>query len=90
MLGLGASHLGLLSGVDYARAAMKHRVLAIQTLNQHLSKPKLSMADADAAFAAMLTLTFQSAYLPDGMVDFFTMVRGCESTSLQEEGSPCI
>lgn len=77
MLGLGASHLSLLSPADYGKSALKHRVTAIQSLNEHLSKPNLSQADSDAAFGAMLALTFQAAYMADGLVDFFTMVRGC-------------
>ncbi|KAF5013834.1 hypothetical protein FDECE_191 [Fusarium decemcellulare] len=77
MLGLGASHLGLLSPSGYERAALKHRVTAIKSLNNQLSKPKLSKQDAEAAFGAMLVLTFQSAYMTDGLVDFLTMVRGC-------------
>lgn len=78
MLALGASHLGLLSNVDYQNVALKHRVRAIEELNQHLSNPNLSMPAGDAAFGAIMALTFQSAYMPDGMTDFLTMIRGCE------------
>ncbi|KAM0426802.1 hypothetical protein ACHAPT_008118 [Fusarium lateritium] len=77
MLGLGASHLGLLTPTDYKKTALKHRVTAIRELNSHLSKPNISKQGAEAAFAAMLVLTFQSSYMADGMVDFLTMVRGC-------------
>ena len=76
-LGLGASHLNLLVDDDYSNAALQHRVAALSSLNRHIKKPGLSMADADAAFAAMLSLTYQAAYMPDGMMDFFTMTRGC-------------
>ncbi|CAM1506376.1 Fc.00g060170.m01.CDS01 [Cosmosporella sp. VM-42] len=77
MLGLGASHLSLLSSADYERAALKHRVAAIKALNEHLSKPELTMPEAEAAFGALIALTFQSAYMPEGLMDFLTMVRGC-------------
>lgn len=78
MLGLGASHLGLLTPNDYKKVALKHRVTAIRELNSHLSKPNITKAGGEAAFAAMLVLTFQSSYMADGMVDFLTMVRGCK------------
>jgi hypothetical protein len=78
MLGLGASHLSLLTPSGYEKAALKHRVLAISALNKHLAKPGLTNRDAEAAFGAMLNLTFQSAYMNDGLIDFLTMVRGCK------------
>lgn len=77
MLGLGASHLGLLTPSGYEKAALKHRVIAIGALNKHLTKAIFTQQDAEAAFGAMLNLTFQSAYMSDGLVDFLTMVRGC-------------
>ncbi|KAH7197983.1 uncharacterized protein B0J16DRAFT_31766 [Fusarium flagelliforme] len=77
MLGLGASHLGLLTPSGYEKAALKHRVTAISALNKHLTKPHFTQQDAEAAFGAMLNLTFQSAYMTDGLIDFLTMVRGC-------------
>ncbi|CZS74423.1 unnamed protein product [Fusarium graminearum] len=77
MLGLGASHLGLLTPSGYEKAALKHRVVAIGALNKHLTKAIFTQQDAEAAFGAMLNLTFQSAYMTDGLVDFLTMVRGC-------------
>lgn len=81
-LAIGASHLNLLSSADYEKAALKHRVLAIKSLNEHLSKSEMSIPDAEAAFGATLALTFQSAYMPDGLPDFLTMVRGCTSSLL--------
>ncbi|KAH7013519.1 hypothetical protein EDB80DRAFT_710198 [Ilyonectria destructans] len=77
MLAIGASHLGLVSSSSYEKVALKHRVTAITSLNEHLSNPNLSTHDAEAAFGAMLNLTFQAAYMADGLVDFLTMVRGC-------------
>lgn len=80
MLAIGASHLGLVSSSSYEKVALKHRVTAITSLNEHLSNPSLSTHDAEAAFGAMLNLTFQAAYMADGLVDFLTMVRGCMNT----------
>lgn len=76
-LAIGASHLNLLSSGNYEKAALKHRVLAMKSLNEHLSKTNMTVSDAEAAFGATLALTFQSAYMPDGLMDFLTMVRGC-------------
>lgn len=78
MLGLGASHLGVLGVEDHGQDALNHRVRAISSLNQHIAGRTFSLADCDAAFGAMLSLTYQSAYMPDGMVDFFSMIRGCK------------
>ncbi|KAK2594051.1 hypothetical protein QQS21_008236 [Conoideocrella luteorostrata] len=77
MLGLGASHLSLLAPGDFNHAALQHRVAAIEKLNRFLSIPKLSVPDTEAAFAAILALTFQAAHMPDGLDDFLTMTRGC-------------
>ncbi|KAI9900690.1 hypothetical protein N3K66_004952 [Trichothecium roseum] len=79
MLGLGASHLDLLTDAGYAKAALQHRVAALGALNRRVREGGLSAADADAAFAAMLSLTYQAAYMSDGMMDFFTMIRGFSS-----------
>ncbi|KAG8426140.1 hypothetical protein J3459_008401 [Metarhizium acridum] len=77
MLGLGASHLGLLAPGDFNHSALQHRVTAIERLNKFVSRPKLSLQDTEAAFAAILTLTFQAAHMPDRLADFLTMTRGC-------------
>jgi hypothetical protein len=77
MLGLGASHLNLRIPKKFNTQALAHRSRAISSLNSVLSKQNITQAEGDAAFATVLALTFQSSYLPDGMVDFITMVRGC-------------
>ncbi|KAK1837440.1 hypothetical protein CCHR01_19938, partial [Colletotrichum chrysophilum] len=92
VLALGASHLALCStsggsGSDSVslssgtgvmeRQALGHRVRAIRALNDKLSAGRLSRVDGDAAFAAMMALTFQAGYMVDGMGDFVAMVRGC-------------
>lgn len=93
VLALGASHLSLcstMSGSDKSalsssgtgvmeRQALGHRVRAIRALNDKLSGGRLSKVDGDAAFAAMMALTFQAGYMVDGMGDFVAMVRGCKS-----------
>jgi hypothetical protein len=77
MLGLGASHLGLIGPLDLQSEALSHRVEAIKSLNQALSVPSRSKAEADARFATFMVLTFQSTCMPDGLIDFLTMLRGC-------------
>jgi hypothetical protein len=78
MLALGAQHLTLCSNTDYTRQALGHRIQAIKALNLQLSKPNPSKAEGDAAFGAAMSLTFQSSYMPDGLIDFISMIRGCE------------
>jgi len=85
ILALGAQHLAACytnehTG-EYSLAALRHRVCAIAELNTALSTsapPQVSMtADGDARFAAAIALTFQSTYMADdGMLEFFTMLRG--------------
>lgn len=77
MLGLGASHLTLMTSANYSNPALNHRVVAISSLNGQLAKAHLEKAEADATMGALLALTFQSAYMADGMVEFLTMIRGC-------------
>lgn len=78
MLALGASHLTLCTSANFSSQALSHRVKAIQSLNKMLSKQTFTKAEGDAAFATLLTLTFQSSYMPEGMLDFIAMVRGCK------------
>ncbi|KUI53102.1 hypothetical protein VP1G_00339 [Cytospora mali] len=77
MLGAAASHLSLISSGDYVRQALAHRVASIQALNSALSKPAGSASEADARFATVFLLYHQSCYMPDGMYDFISMLRGC-------------
>ncbi len=78
LLGLGASHLGVVTSANYSNSALSHRIASISGLNQQLLKAHLARADSDATLGALLALTFQSAYMADGMVEFLTMVRGCK------------
>ena len=78
MLGLAASHLSLAStGEDFSAQALAHRVAAITSLNQSLSRPCASESEGDARFATVMALTFQSSYMSEGMLEFLSMVRGC-------------
>jgi hypothetical protein len=81
MLGLAASHLSLCGETDYSAQALSHRVHAITLLNQALSKPCKSKVEADARYATVMTLVFQSSYMPEGMVEFMIMIRGCTAVS---------
>jgi hypothetical protein len=75
-LGLSAQHLTLFHGRDYSIQALDLRVAAINGLNEALSEPCLTATDADARYAAIIALTYQSAYMPDAMMEFITMLRG--------------
>jgi hypothetical protein len=90
MLGLAASHLDLYGG-NCAAQALAHRVKAIQSLNQALSRPCSSAAEGDARFAAMITLTFQASCMPEGMTEFLSMARGihviANTATITHEGS---
>ncbi|KXJ90481.1 hypothetical protein Micbo1qcDRAFT_70844 [Microdochium bolleyi] len=81
ILGLAASHLGLCTGEDFESKALSHRVTAINLLNEKLSQPCKTQQDGDALFGAVMVLAFQAAYLPDAMLEFITMVRGCDLVS---------
>jgi hypothetical protein len=79
MLALGASNLSLTtdSTAELASQALTHRVKAVALLNKALSRPATTKEEADARFAAFMNLTFQSTCMVDGLIDFFTMLRGC-------------
>lgn len=76
ILGLAAQHLTLFRGGDYSIQALDLRVAAINGLNEALSQPCLTSTDADARYAAIIALTYQSAYMPDAMMEFIMMMRG--------------
>lgn len=77
MLGLAASHLSLGTNADYTSQALTHRVYAIGSLNQALNTPCATKAEGDARFATTMALTFQASYMPEGMQEFLSMIRGC-------------
>ncbi|KAJ3460138.1 hypothetical protein MRS44_011005 [Fusarium solani] len=76
LLALAAQHLTLFGQADYSVQALGLRVSAINGLNHALSRPCRTAAEADARYAAVIALTFQSSYMPDGMMDFLAMMRG--------------
>lgn len=77
MLGLAASHLSLGTGTDYKAQALTHRVSAIASLSKALNQPASTKAEADALYATVMALAFQSSYMMDGMLEFISMIRGC-------------
>lgn len=77
MLGLGASHLSIISPTSYNAQALKHRITALEGFKKFISNAHHSREHADAAFATALILTFQATQMKDGLNDFLTMVRGC-------------
>jgi hypothetical protein len=83
ILGLAASHLQLTTGMELHSVALQHRVLAMKGFNEALSQSKRTGSDADALLDACYALVFQSAYMSDGLLDFFTMVQGCSLLSEQ-------
>jgi hypothetical protein len=90
VLGLAASHLELTTGTDLHSVAIHHRILAIKGSNAAISQPHRTGSDADALLASCYALTFQSAYMRDGLPEFFQMVRGCSllSEQLKSENIP--
>ncbi|KAF5557290.1 sterol uptake control 2 [Fusarium napiforme] len=81
MLAVGASHLGLCNGTDYNSDAISHRVKAIKSLNSALDTPCQNKEEGDARYATLMALTWQSSYMPDGMQEFLSMLRGCTIVS---------
>ena len=79
LLALGASHLTCTSNGDYRTAAFKHRLLAIEGLNEALSANSLKDLDDDALLGACYALSFQSTYMRDKNMpgEYITMLRGC-------------
>ena len=83
ILGMSASHFELVTGEQVSCSALHHRILAIKGSNEAMTSPRCSGADADALLAACYLLAFQSAYMRDGLSEFFRTVRGCGVVSDQ-------
>lgn len=77
MLALAGSHLTMLGGSDVSTIALSHRHLAVQGLNEAMSRQQRVGGEYDAMLATCYALTFDSGYSGDGLLDFITMVRGC-------------
>ncbi|KAJ4150205.1 hypothetical protein LMH87_010964 [Akanthomyces muscarius] len=86
MLGLGASHLSIITPNSYTRAALRHRVTALEGFKKFISTAGQSREHADAAFATALVLTFQATQMRDGLNDFLTMIRGCNLIGTHASG----
>ncbi|EWG52071.1 hypothetical protein FVEG_16915 [Fusarium verticillioides 7600] len=76
ILALAAQHLTVSNKADYSVEALNLRISAIRGLNDALSQPCHTVIDADARYAAIIGLTFQSTYMPDGLMEFIAMMRG--------------
>ena len=76
LLGQGAQHLTICAAGAFSVQAIHHRVTAIRLLNQALGRPPASPAERNARFAAAIALTYQSAYMPEGMMEFLSTMRG--------------
>lgn len=83
MLAMSASHFELVTGEPISSSAEHHRMLAIKGSNEAMTSPRRSGAEADALLAACYLLAFQSAYMRDGLYEFFRTVRGCNLVSEQ-------
>ncbi|RDL33739.1 uncharacterized protein BP5553_08107 [Venustampulla echinocandica] len=83
ILGLAASHLGMITGEDLNATALHHRHLAILGSNEAISRAPRTGSDGDALLASCYLIAFQSTYMPDGMEETFRMLRGCTMLSRQ-------
>lgn len=91
ILALGASHLNRVVPLpEYEKDALMHRGHAINGLNTCMAKSKHEYGEADAMLATCYALTFQAAYMTDGLSDFVIMVRGCAlaTTKIRHENAP--
>lgn len=76
IMGFAAQSLTVSTSLDHSARALHHRVRAIAAMNEALSSPSMTPVDGDARLAAAIVLTFQSANMEDGMMDFLRMLRG--------------
>lgn len=76
ILALAAQHLTVSNKADYSVQALNLRISAIRGLNDALSQPCHTAADAHARYVAIIGLTFQSTYMPDGLMESIAMMRG--------------
>jgi hypothetical protein len=83
ILGMAASHLQLITGVQLTTTALQHRILAIKGSNEAISRSIKTGSDGDALLASCYLLAFQSSYMGDGMQECFRLLRGCSLLSCQ-------
>lgn len=55
----------------------------MKALNEALSIPPKTRDERDARMAAALALAFQSSHLQDGLLEFLTMLRGCNLIAME-------
>lgn len=79
MLALSASDLTVTqaSTPDLVYSAMAHRIVAIKSLNQAMSKGIHGFEEGNAMLATCYMLLFQSVYLEDCLAEFMSFMRGC-------------
>ena len=77
ILGLGASEL-IAADSGLVEAALSHRLEAVKAIKRRLASPGASVdyAEGNALIAACFALTFQSAFLEDGMAEHMAFIRG--------------
>jgi hypothetical protein len=83
ILGMAASHMRLITGMQLNYIALQHRMLAIKGSNEAISRSIQTGSDGDALLASCYCLAFQSSYMVDGMQDCFRLLRGCKMIDLQ-------
>ncbi|KAH9212354.1 hypothetical protein DL95DRAFT_304365 [Leptodontidium sp. 2 PMI_412] len=90
ILGIAASHLELVTGMDLQTTAIYHRIHAIKGSNTAILTRRQTGSDADALLASCYLIAFQSSYIKDGLQEFFQTVRGCSilSNHLRAENLP--
>ncbi|PVH81305.1 hypothetical protein DL98DRAFT_624687 [Cadophora sp. DSE1049] len=90
ILGIAASHLELVTGMDLQTTAIYHRIHAIKGSNTAILTRRQTGSDADALLASCYLIAFQSSYIKDGLQEFFQTVRGCSilSNHLRAENIP--
>lgn len=77
MLALGAAHLSATTNGKYLQSALDHRIKSIHGLNAALLTKPRSTGEWDARYGTLVALSIQAAGMADGIVDFFTTLRGC-------------
>jgi hypothetical protein len=93
MLGLGASRLAMHAPKNStpSTSGLAHRVKAVQLLGEAMKTDPKDKQEADARFATLMCLTFQSSCLAEGLIDFLTMLRGCvlSGSTIQDLNASC-
>ncbi|KAF2763526.1 hypothetical protein EJ05DRAFT_507106 [Pseudovirgaria hyperparasitica] len=88
LLALSASHLSAVSGHQLESQALTHRIAAIRSFNQAISKPASSIPELDSRVATLVALMFQARFMEEGLLEFLMMVRGCYLASGDYQTKP--